>query len=265
MEAGFNPDNPPWGVAAAALVWVASIVLMVFVPLVTVLPYLVYRMLGTGSPPSEYSLQTDPNVLFVSIVGTIPAHILTLVVVWAVVTGGKVRRPFWRTIGWGWGRHFGLLLSVGAAVVLLVGGGLVAYFLGGEKTPFERMLESSAAARFATAFLATATAPLVEELVYRGVMFPAFRRALGTVWAVLIVAALFSAVHVSQYYNNAGVIAAVSMLGLALTLVRAYTGRVLPCFVIHLVFNAVQVAILIFDYFNPGKPAGDAQAGLFFY
>jgi membrane protease YdiL (CAAX protease family) len=153
-------------------------------------------------------------------------------------------------------------MSALAAVALLVAGGTVAWLIPGEKTPFEQMLESSAAARFATAFLATATAPLVEELVYRGVLYPALRRVTGVVWAVVIVSAMFSVVHVTQYYNNIGVIAAVSMLAFALTYVRARTGRVLPCFVIHLIFNGLQVAALIFEYFFPGKLSGDAKTGL---
>ena len=71
------------------------------------------------------------------------------------------------------------------AALLLLGGGLVAAWLGGEKTPFEEMLESSAAARFMTAALATVTAPLVEELVFRGVAYPALQRALARLISLL--------------------------------------------------------------------------------
>ena len=85
----------------------------------------------------------------------------------------------------------------------------------------------------------------------------------GMIWAVIIVSALFLSVHVPQYQNNLAVIAAVGMLSVALTTVRAVTGRVLPCFIIHLVFNGVQVAGLIYTYFYPGKPAADATSGLF--
>ncbi|MGH9903747.1 MAG: CPBP family intramembrane glutamic endopeptidase, partial [Pyrinomonadaceae bacterium] len=67
-----------------------------------------------------------------------------------------------------------------------------------------------------------------------------------------------------QYYNNPGVIAAVGTLGFALTYVRARTGSVLPCFIIHLVFNSIQVAVLIYEYFHPTMdPAGtETKAGL---
>ena len=61
----------------------------------------------------------------------------------------------------------------------------------------------------ATAILAVATGPLVEELLYRGLLYAALQKALGMLWAVTIVSGLFAAVHVFQYYNNLGVIAVI--------------------------------------------------------
>ncbi len=124
------------------------------------------------------------------------------------------------------------------------------------------MLESSAATRFTAVFMATVTAPFVEELVYRGVLYPAVRRATNTTVAVFLVSALFTFVHVQQYYNNAGVIAAVATLSVALTLVRAATGRLLPCVVIHAVFNGLQCLYLVYEYFYPLAPPGETEQPL---
>lgn len=257
-----NPDNPTWGVPVALLVWLASIVLLLLVQVVAIIPYAVYKATRMTDPAqASEQLANDPNLLLISILATIPAHLLTLVVVWAVVTRFR-KRPFWQSIGWGRLSGVGVLLSVLGAIVLLVAGGLITQFIPGEKTPFEQMLESSAAARFATAFLATATAPLVEELIYRGMLYPAMQRALGAVWAVVIVSLMFAVVHVAQYYNNLGVIAAVSMLAFALTYVRARTGRVLPCFIIHLVFNGVQCVLLIVQYFYPNLFSDATKTGM---
>jgi len=52
-------------------------------------------------------------------------------------------------------------------------------------------------------------------------------------------------IHVPQYWPNIGVISAVALLSVVLTIVRAYSGRLLPCIVIHMSFNAVQALILI--------------------
>jgi membrane protease YdiL (CAAX protease family) len=82
---------------------------------------------------------------------------------------------------------------------------------------------------------------------------------LGAIWAVMIVSALFAFVHVFQYSNNLGVIAAISMLSLSLTLVRALTGRLLPCFMIHLIFNGLQSLYIIFEPYMKTPGAGGEQ------
>ena len=71
-------------------------------------------------------------------------------------------------------------------------------------------------------------------------------RVFGAIWAVLLVTALFAGVHYLQYANNLGVVAVITMLSLSLTLVRAFTGRLLPCFMMHLVFNGIQSLFIVF-------------------
>jgi membrane protease YdiL (CAAX protease family) len=43
------------------------------------------------------------------------------------------------------------------------------------------------------------------------------------------------------------VISAVALLSIVLTIVRAYTRRLLPCIAIHMAFNAVQAVLLIIE------------------
>jgi membrane protease YdiL (CAAX protease family) len=126
---------------------------------------------------------------------------------------------------------------------------LFTQFLGGKETALDQIINSSVKARFATAFLAFATAPLVEELIFRGVLYPALQRAIGMIGAVAIVTVLFAGIHVFQYYENLAVVAVITLLSLTLTLLRAYTRRLLPSFVLHLVFNGIQAAFLVLQPF----------------
>lgn len=240
-----NPDDPPWGVPQAVMLWVVSVVLLLFVPLIPVIPYVVYKVFVQGTAEG---LGTDPNLIFISILGVLPAHALTFLIVWLVVTKNG-RRPLWQTLGWSWPRNFGPWKAIGLAVLLLAFGGLVTQYLGGAETQLDQIINSSLKARFVTAFLAAGTGPLVEELVYRGVLYAAFQRVLGMTWAVVLVSILFAGVHVLQYYNNLGVIAVVSLLSVALTLVRARTGRLLPSYIMHFVFNGIQAIILVLQPF----------------
>ena len=242
-----DPDNPPWGVLKAFLTWFLSIVCLAIVPLLVVVPYILYIYLAAGAPRAE-ALATDKNVLFLSILGVIPAHILTFGVAWIVVTDWG-RHRFWLTLGFTWPKSFGPWKCAGLALLLLGVGALVTSFFGGSKTQMDLLIESSYQTRVATAFLAFATGPFVEELVYRGVLYSALQRAVGVTTAVVLVSIMFSGVHVLQYYNNIAVIAVITLLSVTLTVVRAVTGRLLPSFMIHLIFNGIQSLILIFEPF----------------
>lgn len=256
-----DPDDPPWGVSRAVLVWLASVAALLGVQVFAVLGYGLFRY-GLALDELRRNIPVDRNIILVSIAAVLPTHLFTLGIVWASVTGfGK--RPFWKTLGWSWGRDFGFWTSAGLAVAMLLLGGAITKLLGGSETQLDQIIGSSTAARFTVAFLATATAPLVEEMVYRGVLYPALQRAIGALWAVIGVSTLFTLVHVLQYSNNLGVITAISLLSFVLTVVRARTGRLLPCFVIHLVFNGLQSLAIIFEpYMRPLPTNVDPQAAL---
>jgi membrane protease YdiL (CAAX protease family) len=270
-----DPDNPAWGVGAALIVWFASILLVVFMPLVFLIPYASYRGIHIGSANSLPALvefaTNDKTALLLQIVALLPSHLLTFLLVWALVTRlGK--QSFWAAIGWGWARGFRLWLCILLGVLLFGVGSVIARLIGAEQpTKLEQLIESSLPARYAISFLAVFTAPFAEEFIYRGVLYAALRKTvgeyvgllltfvsgvkldqdtrdrLGISGAVVLVLALFTLIHVPQYWPNLGVIAAVALLSIVLTLVRAYSGRLLPCIVIHLVFNGVQALLLILE------------------
>ena len=238
-----NPDNPPWSLLQALLIWAAS-VLLLLVPQVCALVYVAYHY--EGVIPSKAVLFADKTFFLILVSALLPVHVLTLGLVWAVVTlRGKISAK--KALGWSWSANFGIVKSVGLAILLLMIAMLVSYRFGGQDTDIERLLQSSRAAALITAVLAATTAPLVEETIYRGLLYSAFRRAIGPVFAVIVVASMFAGLHVLQYWPNAGAISAITLLSVVLTIVRARTGRLLPCFVIHLVFNGIQSLIIIFE------------------
>lgn len=262
-----NPDDPPWGIPAAVTTWVGSIVLLFGMSLISavIITLILYSRHGNLTNDQLIKLMTtDKTAVLLQVIAVIPAHLLTLLLAWAVVTNmGK--RPFWRTLGWTWGRGFGVWMSIGLAVLLLVFGGLLTKYYGGEPTDIDQIINSSTASRFVLAFLAVVTAPLVEEIIYRGILYSALQRAIGVAWSVVAVTILFAAVHVAQYYNNISVIAAIGVLSLSLTLVRAYTKSLLPCFVIHIVFNGIQsLYIVLYPYVTKPETQPVEQSGLLF-
>jgi membrane protease YdiL (CAAX protease family) len=144
---------------------------------------------------------------------------------------------------------------LGVAVALLGVSFLSVKIFGDQETDLERWLMSSQAARYAIAALATFTAPVVEEVVYRGVLYSALRRRLGELASVVLVLALFAAIHVPQYKESLAAITTIVILSLALTVLRARTGRLLPCVVVHLFFNGItSVFIVLAPQVDQGAP-----------
>lgn len=236
----------PWlDLLGAIGLWLLSVLALVIVPNVLVLPYILYRYWGAEN--IMQLVAADQTAIFLSVLGVVPAHIVTFAAAWALVTQWG-RRPFWRSLNWSLGRSFGFWASAGLALLLYMAGAIIAWKVGkGATTDIETLiLNSTLATRITLALLATFTGPLVEEIVYRGVIYTAMEKTMGTVWAVILVSFLFTLVHVFQYRNNVGVILVVGILSVTLTLVRAMTGRLLACFIIHMIFNGVQSILIIF-------------------
>jgi membrane protease YdiL (CAAX protease family) len=258
---GGTPDDPPWGVVAAVLTWLASIAFIVLVPNILTTPYIVYRYQGVVGL-TQQQLMADKTVVFLLVLGWVPAHLLTLALIWAVATRlGKY--SFRDVFGFSWSPNLGLWKSAGLAILLFVVAWLIASLFSAKPTDLDQILQSSRAAALIMALLAVATAPLVEELTYRGLLYSALQRVLGSWFAVVVVTSKFAGLHVWQYRQNIGVILSITLLSLVLTTVRARTGRLLPCFVIHLVFNGVSSLIIVFEPYlrtsinlSPESPSG---------
>lgn len=241
-----SPDNPPWNSFVAVLVWLMSIVFIAVVPLLFVFPYLMSKGLNLQDKNAltEF-VKNDPTTILLSLVAVIPAHILTLALAWAVVTNFK-KFSFRETLGWRWNKFnfWTILIILGGFFIVAAA---VGYFLPEQETELARILASSRTAVYIVAFLATFTAPIVEEVIYRGVLYSAFQRSIGVPAAVGLTTVLFAAVHVPQYWGSPGTIILICLLSLVLTIVRARTENLLPCIALHTAFNGVQSLFLIFS------------------
>ena len=243
-----SPNNPPWNGWTAFGVWFASIAFIIIFPLIFLLPYMVRQNIDfTNQAAIADFAKSNPTAILLQIAAVIPAHIFTFILAWLVVTGFK-KYSFREMIGWQWNGfkiwHSLVIFAVFYGIALLL-----TNILGEVETDFDRMIKSSRAIVFVVAFLATFTAPLVEEVVYRGILYSAFQRRFGVVLAVALVTILFTAVHVPQYSSesvpNYASIITLLLLSLTLTLIRVRTGNLLPCIFLHTIVNGVQSVMLI--------------------
>lgn len=87
---------------------------------------------------------------------------------------------------------------------------------------------------------AIATAPLVEEVVFRGVFFPALARHRGIPAAVVMVSMIFAFIH-----GHPPAILPLFAVGVTLALSYLYTGSLLVPILIHSIFNTVNLTALM--------------------
>jgi membrane protease YdiL (CAAX protease family) len=214
-----TPNNPPWGSWIALALWFLSVVLIVMAPAVLLLPYLATS--GVLRSPQEEIARfaaTDPTAIFIQMLAIIPAHLFTLIFAWLIVTK-RGRFSFRETLGFRSGGmrwwHYILIFLCFFGLAALVG----SYFPENDNQLL-RVLRSSRAAVFAVAFMATFTAPLIEEVIYRGVLYSAFQRTIGVAGAVALVKFIIARVQLPQYNERASTLALLLVLSLAHTMKR---------------------------------------------
>ena len=184
------------------------------------------------------------NLAIFTLGATLVMQIVALAASWLYVTRvGK--KPFWRTLGWRWHPQFKWVHAVALAMLMYGLGIFLSKVLPHKETDVEKILKLGMLIKVMVAVLAVATAPLVEEIVYRGVIYSAVERVGGTTAAITAATFIFALVHVPQYWGSVAAISVIVSLSLVLTLLRAWTGALLPCVATHLVYNGVQAIILL--------------------
>lgn len=85
-------------------------------------------------------------------------------------------------------------------------------------------------------------APLMEELVFRGFLYPALARWTGTVASILVTASAFTLLHGAQLGYSWAPLLLIFIVGMALTVTRVVTNSVATCVVVHMTYNFALLA-----------------------
>ncbi len=163
----------------------------------------------------------------------------------------RFRSPFWRTIGWHkleTGRfpraavYLGLVLAgLFLSIIVSLGSAL---FPPNKDLPIEVLFQDRNTALLFM-LIAVFLAPLVEETIFRGYIYPVIGRSFGMVWSIVATGTLFGLLHAEQLWGGWGQIALLIFVGIVLTLSRAVSRTVVTGFVIHTSYNSVQVIGLL--------------------
>jgi membrane protease YdiL (CAAX protease family) len=81
-------------------------------------------------------------------------------------------------------------------------------------------------------------APVTEEVIFRGYLYPAAKRFCGPAGAILFSSLVFAAAH-----GNVVALLPLFALAVVLCLLYEFTGSIWACISVHFLFNAATVSI----------------------
>jgi membrane protease YdiL (CAAX protease family) len=199
-------------------------------------PWLGWRLPSKALLGNTFFLLALQSIFY----GFILGYVYLLVVV-------NHRQPFWRGLRW-------RKPSAGQALGCLLGGMLMMLAVRlappllpeAEDFPMERLLSSPAAA-YAVGAFAILVAPLMEELIFRGVLFAIFEQQVGLRFAVLSTALLFAGLHVPEYWQAWNHVLMILLVGVVFSLARGVTGSLAPSVILHVGYNASMMLGLFFS------------------
>lgn len=142
--------------------------------------------------------------------------------------------------------------ELGALVAVIGGAGLA--FVSGvfenalhkwvpKTLPIDELIHDRNSA-FLFALFGVLVAPFIEELFFRGFLYPVLARKLGIAFSVVLTAAAFAVMHQEQLAHAWVPLLWLFVVGLILTYVRARTRSVATSVLIHISYNGTLFGLL---------------------
>lgn len=159
--------------------------------------------------------------------------------------------PFWTALGW---HAFPAATPRAALTVryMLAGAALAimiqaaSYRLAPDfKVPMEDLFRNRPSVLMMMA-LGILVAPVVEETMFRGCIYPVIARTLGIPAGIVLTGALFGLFHSLQLAGAWRQVALLSAVGVILTYIRARAGTVVASYFVHLGYNTFLFVVLYF-------------------
>jgi membrane protease YdiL (CAAX protease family) len=247
-------ENPVWSGWDVLLIAVLTFLTMLVLQMLVIVGalWLVY-------PHSNLAAVAQKPILLLLSQFLIYAAVAACMV---MLVEGKYHVAFWRAIRWNWPRSEWKLLGIGAAMMIVLG--LLQSLLPMPKdTPFEHLFDRPRDA-YLLAIIAVSLGPLMEELFFRGFMYPVLARRMGAAWAIALTALPFGLIHLPQYGWAWGAALVIVLVGVVCGIVRAQTGSVGASFLVHVGYNGTQmlIAVVVTQGFRH-MPKALAQLSLF--
>jgi uncharacterized protein len=228
-------EDPPWSGWDVLLIVGATVAATFFLSIAVVVAA---KLLVFRSVP-WIEITRIPEVL---VFAQLLAYAGVFVVMYRMV---KTRTgTFWQAIRWDWPESSWLGYLLGGAMVFFVLAGLAHFLPMPRNLPIDRFFENARQASIMSVFAMT-VAPLMEELFFRGFLYPVLARRLGMATSILLTSVAFGLLHGDQLKFSWAAVLIIFLVGVALTTVRALTKSVAASFLLHVGYNGT-LSVLLF-------------------
>jgi membrane protease YdiL (CAAX protease family) len=198
------------------------------------------------------TLQDSPNLKSLFLIVNQALISLFLLAYLAIHIHAHFQMPFWRTSGWRPLQtgtiprrivYLSLILG-GFSLSLLVQ--LVSAALQTKaKLPIQEYFQDPRSALLLM-LMSVLLAPLVEETIFRGYIYPVLARSLGVGAGVVITGTLFGLLHAPQLWGGWGQILLLIGVGIIFTAARALSRTVVASYILHVSYNSfLFIAFLV--------------------
>jgi CAAX protease family protein len=228
-------ENPPWGWMEIVGI-VAVTIVSVFFGLLAVIA-VAHKYLYPEESLMEVA-QQHPILLVAA-----QALAYLLVVGFMVFVVKKTSAlPFAQGIKWNWPDNAWVYLVGGVALSL--GLQLLGHFLPiPRELPMDKFFRTPLEA-WGLAIFGMLCAPFVEELFFRGFLYPVLARWFGVGASIIITAIGFGLVHASQLGRAWGPVLIIFLVGVTLTTIRAKTKSVAAGWLVHTAYNSTIFGLM---------------------
>lgn len=235
-------EDPPWTIWDVVRILVMALISIGVFSMIT----MAIAAHGIHARNVLEKMSRDPRLI---IPAQSVAYLLVVAYMVAIVrTGG---RPFWMTVKWNFPVRRALGYgAVGGALAILVQTASALLPIP-KSLPIDQYFNTPAGA-YLMAIFGVSLAPLVEELFFRGFLYPVIARKWGMAISVAITALAFALIHESQLAHAWAPLLLLWCVGLVLTGVRARTRSVGAGFCIHVGYNFTLFFLLFLatDHFR---------------
>jgi membrane protease YdiL (CAAX protease family) len=117
-----------------------------------------------------------------------------------------------------------------------------------QNLPMAKLFSVTGPALLAPILIATFLAPVLEEIIFRGIAFAGLAARFGTIWAAIISVVVFIAVHAPQKIYYLPGFLDVGLVALAAVLLRIKYRSIRPGILLHVLYNGgSMIAVALFQ------------------